>query len=272
MRLRPLLALSTLLGTGCMDWDRFSNRYGEDLSAAHVDAMLDLPDAAPPCDAEICDDFEAATLSSVWTLEQRGGMLALDTSRAHSGRQSVKFTVDNTSPGEAIDVTLGETSTFAVAPRSFYARAYVSGLNAPTDTYGFMTTSQDVPTYQGLAVQVSSTPALAIVDYANGADGYGTYYKESSPVVLLSATGWSCVEWEVIEGDPGNDNGATNVWVDDQPVSSLDKSSMLDTSPNGGPLGILKLGLGGLATKTTDGLSIWIDDVEVAKTRIHCAD
>ncbi len=228
-----------------------------------------------PCaGAAICDDFEAATIDSAWTPQMDSTPApALDTTKFHSGAQSVKFVGSS-------------QQSFLVAPvpaQAFRIRAYVNFENATTSQSGhswFIVAADNATS--GMASQIrlgqstqDGTPMLDLnvystqehTQFSNGAgDGCNGCWtnKPNSPFQFAADT-WYCVE--AFYNGPANE---FQVWVDEEEVVGLHVTPTTMALANGGTWSptyqYIKLGFG---ANTNPG-AVWYDDVIVSTSAIGC--
>ncbi len=232
--------------------------------------------SSDPCAAAaICDDFEASTIDSAWSVQMSSTPVpVLDTTKFHGGSQSVKFV------GSSQQAFL----VGAVPAQAFYIRAYMN-LENPTSTFSghawFIVGSDNAT--QGDASQIrlghstnhTGGPQVDLnvystmehTQFSSGAgDGCnGCWTTTPYPIFQFAADTWYCVE--AFFNGPSDE---FQVWVDENEIAGLHVTPTTMAMANGGDWSptyqFIKFGAG---ANTNTG-AVWYDDVVVSTTPIGC--
>lgn len=252
------LLLCALLLAGCFDLDRLR---------APADTGAPPPtDGAPPTDgggpsrcatlgAQLCDGFEGAMLDPRWTRIERNGNVSL-APVPYRGAQSLKVHGD-AAGGADVQVEISETETFP-ATQIFMRGFVLLPASTPMTPIRLMTAYQPDPPYTGVSLYVTPAPGGFAPRVYDGVTDT-TYDTAMSG----SPTGrWVCLEWELVEGNPGS----VRVWVDDTEYSDLALALDTSTAP---PFGVISFGL--LHPPGTPAQDLWMDEIAVNNARIGCA-
>jgi hypothetical protein len=249
------------------------------------------PDGA--CTGDIvCDDFESyppdAPPPYPWTVVAPNGSATIDTSKSHSGAQSVKITAPASSGSTSTMIRLTGSSRFPVAGNVVFGRMMFWLESAPTDSVHWTfidgqgaVTDGGYPAIYRYGGQMPLTDSNGnfvgsqfIANYEtpssyNGVGPGSDCYRNAAEVVPLGA--WACAEWEF---DGPNDT--MRFWLNGAPIDDLtvvgtgDGCVRNDASfPWTAPL-FRQIDLGWESYQPDDARTLWIDDVAVATTRIGC--
>jgi polysaccharide lyase-like protein len=233
-----------------------------DMAATPV-ADLATADMAPslcPTGVLLCDDFESGTISSTkWDngTAQSNATVAIDNTRAHSGRYSLHLHTNVVNGGSAT-ATIAETHTFTPSGATFWTRAfYYFPSNTSTLVANLFGATQNAAPNNDVALSIDHD-ALSIYNGFNS----GSYVVSTTPKLPLDQ--WVCIEWEVYTGTPNQ----LHAWVNGQPVPALDLTQPTNPSP---AIGIFTVGLGIYPPATSStALDVWVDDVIFDHAPIGC--
>jgi hypothetical protein len=269
---------------------------GSDAATATSDAGTDATTEAgsTACSALLCDDFESYAAGGppggAWTTTQNGGTVAIDTTRARSGKQSVKITAAASTGFRSVMIALQEQNLLPVAGNVIYGRMMFWLDSAPTESvhWTFIDGQGLVPgqTYHAvyryggqLPVDTDATfvgsELLANYDtpdsYSTPAVGPSTdcWLHSNSRVVPVGA--WTCAEW----GFDGPNN-TMHFWMN----GTADTDLTMDGTGQGcvnqpttytwlAP-SFSRVDLGWESYQADDARDFWIDDVAIGTQRIGC--
>jgi hypothetical protein len=250
------------------------------------------PDAGPQaaCSAKFCDDFDgySGTALGPWAVHtEKSGQVKLDTTHAHSGTQSLYFTVSPGTRGPNADdehVAFIETQTssiFPLAGDAMYGRMMVFIDQVPTDILPHWTTieldGKPVGTsalsnvsYR-LGVQSVYTPGGFLANYQNDPiePDCATFSRQTG----LAEKKWVCLEW--LYNSPSHQ---VQLWVDGASKAAVSVMGTSETCGVGnqtwyGPKmdtsAVLSLGIRAYQTVPFK-MSYWVDDVAIDTKRIGC--
>jgi len=228
-----------------------------------IDTNVPIVDGGPtPCTSQnaiLCDDFEEGAIDNTrWQqVEQISATVTVDSIHAHWGSWALHATTDavvqtgGANPGGYVDNE--RTQPF---PQDFFVRFFLyvpSPSVAPTESQVII----DAVDGSGVGMQLTSVVGnLGFTDWA------ATPQVNLRSATVLQPDTWHCIEWEVTQGQP---QGHMNVWVDETQVSDLDVPV---TTP---AFSVLKLGIGFYQPPVQPAYDVWIDDVRVDTSRIHCS-
>jgi hypothetical protein len=265
--------------------------------AAAPDAASDNEASSAPdgsCTGDIvCDDFESYTANGApgapWLVEAPQGSVTIDTSKAHSGAQSVKISAPASTGSTSTMIRLAGSSHLPVAGNVIFGRMMFWLDSAPTDSVHWtfidaQGTVVDGGSYSAIYRYGGQIPltdgngnfagSQFIANYEtpgsyNGIGPGSDCYRNASEVVPVGA--WACAEWEF---DGPNDT--MRFWLNGAPVDDLTVMGTGDgctrndndfpwTAPT-----FRQVDLGWESYQADDARTLWIDDVAVATSRIGC--
>lgn len=253
------------------------------------DAGPDTADATNPCaNSLFCDNFEeyaaGALPSPTWGASQSGGSLVVDTTRAHSGKQSVKMSAAASTGYRSILISLSKAGVVPIANNHLFGRMEFYLDSAPTTSVhwtfidGFGATAAG---YHALYRYGGQTPAAkgnTLMANYDTPDSYGTPPVGPSSDCWLHSTTvmptavWSCAEWE-FDGP----NNTMRFWLDGTPIADLtmagtgqgcvhQPATFSWLAPT-----FSRIDLGWESYQADAARTIWIDDVAIGLTRLGCA-
>ncbi|MDI1434709.1 hydrolase [Polyangium sorediatum] len=226
----------------------------------------------------LCDDFEAATAGQApdparWAVVSPNcmgaGTLAVDSTQAHSGKNSVLVTGKGT---YCDHIFLSHTAAFAELGDVFYGRFYVRMSAAQGDGHTTFMTMRDTNDNNKDLRMGGQSKILMWNRESDDATLPSLSPTGIGMSVPLTANQWRCIEFQV-DGAAG----AIRTWVDGTDVAGLVidgtptpdvDQQWLTQKPGWKPkLTDLKLGWESYAGQE---MNLWFDDVALAKTRIGC--
>lgn len=250
---------------------------------------------ADPCaKALFCDDFEAHTAGSPpsgkWTVGQNKGTVAVDTTRAFSGKNAVRLGTNAASGYKSAMMRYKDAAVLPTAANVIYGRMMFWLDSAPMTSvhWTFIQGQGKVPgqSYSALYRYGGQHPVMdngnfvgnqlmANYDtpdsYGNPPVGPGSDCWLHSDKVVVPVGKWSCVEWKF--------DGANNemqYWMDGAAVTSLtmvgqgqgcvnQNASFPWTAP-----AFERMDLGWESYQDDSERTIWIDDVVLSEQPIGC--
>lgn len=294
--LRFRAALLALAGSACSTSSPPAPTTRLDDGGASGDAARDDAPSGPngSCTGDIvCDDFESyaanARPTTPWVVVAPQGSATIDTSKAHSGSQSVKIVAPASSGSTSTMIRLTGSSGLPVAGNVIFGRMMFWLDSAPTssvhwtfiDAQGVFADAGGYSAAYRYGGQMPLTDANGnflgsqfIANYEtpssyNGLGPGSDCYRNASEVVPVGA--WACAEWE-FDG-PNNTmrfwlNGAL---LDDLTVVGTGDGCVQNdaTFPWTAPP-FRQIDLGWESYQPDDARTLWIDDVAVGATRIGC--
>ncbi len=246
-------------------------------------------DASTPCaNSLFCDDFEeyeaGGLPSPTWGASQSGGSLVVDTTRAHSGKQSVKVSAAASTGYRSILIALSKAGVVPIANNHLFGRMAFYLDSSPTTSVhwtfidGFGATSSS---YHALYRYGGQTPAAngnTLMANYDTPDSYGTPPVGPSSdcwlhsTTVVPTTVWSCAEWE-FDGP----NNTMRFWLDGAPIADLTMNGTGQGCVHQtGPFTWLaptfsRIDLGWESYQADAARTIWIDDVAIGAVRLGCA-
>ncbi len=253
--MRGALVVFGLLGAcGRVGFDLETTPTGD----AHLPPGEGSSDASgpTPCTGFICDNFENSALNPRWDIDTSAmGSGALDTTRAHSGTQSVHLYTDQITSGTMDTNALLHTTMGLPFTGRVYARAWVY-LKSPQPTTP-INQIIDFSTLGGLGISVGIRDGVFVSN-----DYTSIMFGESTTTVLLDQ--WFCLQLEI----PSGTSGATYVSLNGTVVADLTLSK---TSIQPAPQQVY-VGSEWYGNITTQPMTeVWIDDVIVSTGPTTCA-
>jgi hypothetical protein len=254
--MKRLVCLLALVLAGCFDLDRLRAPAGDD--GGMLGDLSGPVTRCPSLGAQLCDGFEGPVIDpGHWTRIEHGGSLAIDSTRAYRGLQSLAVTADAVTSGD-VQAEITESETFPSADIFMRAFVYLPD-TTPATAIRLMTPYQVAPPYDGVSLSARPTSGGFAPRVFDGVTGVTL-----DTMMASFPTGqWVCLELEVAQGNPGQ----VHVWVDDVEYGDLASTADTSTTP---PFGVLSFGLlhpaGGVAH------TLWIDEVAVDNKRISCSD
>jgi hypothetical protein len=283
-----VLAASGLVASACL--------ASTSAKTASVDAGADAtPDSGgQACTALVCDDFESYAAGGppggVWSTTQNGGSVTIDTTRARSGKQSVKITAAASTGFRSVMIALQGQSLLPVAGNVVYGRMMFWLDSAPQTSvhWTFIDGQGLVPgqTYHAVYRYGGQLPIDSDVTFVGSEllanydtpDSYDTpaigpssdcWLHSNARVVPVGA--WTCAEWS-FDG-PNNTmhfwmNGVadTDLTMDGTGQGCVNQPSTYAwLAPS-----FARIDLGWESYQADDARDFWIDDVAIGTRRIGC--
>jgi hypothetical protein len=239
-----------------------------DARADH-DASMAADAATDPCaqrpGLRFCDTFErlgseAGALPSPWQIQINGdatAIVALDSSKAHSGTHSVHVT----GTGFQTFFALHDTSILPAPNGRFFVRAFIRMEQPLTDGHNtfFVADLQATPG-GGNAARVGEQFDMLMMTVAGDAHAYlsnQNHFNDGLPGVQFTPGAWTCIE--TLFDAPHTE---IDVWVDGHEVPDMHPTNITQDTYD-----VLHFGFEKYAGPVTD---IWYDDIAVGTERIGC--
>lgn len=264
-------------------------------SAASTGASSSSGMPVDPCANTIfCDDFEAYAAGSPpagkWGNNQSTGSLAVNTGKAHSGKNAVKITGDATTDYRSATMFLADKSVLPVAGNHLFGRMMFFLESAPDTSvhWTFIAGSGPVTgqNYHAIYRYGGQQPIMKNGAFAGSQlmANYETPDSYQNPPVGPSSdcwlhsnmqavpTGaWACAEWE-FDGP----NNTMRFWLNGTELKDLQMSGMGQgcvnqpatfawTAPS-----FERIDLGWESYQMDDARTIWIDDVALGTKKLGC--
>lgn len=227
---------------------------------------------APRCatlGAQLCDDFEAATLDPQWTAS---GDVSLDTAQKARGNKSLHLHLVGQNWA-----TITETRTFPEKNNHFFGRLFFRATAIPT-------TNPSAAHWTLVAGSGNGTPEIReggiVGKWGTGTDnraagGTGDWTNadndpNGNPKPVPSNT-WACIEWEY-----DGANNETRFWWDGVEHPSMHTTSTIHGGNQGVPYILpeftnVKIGwMLYQAPVNPTTFDIWIDEIAIDSQRIGC--
>ena len=248
-----------------------------------------------PCATAIyCDNFDSyapgGDPGGKWVTSKNNGSISVDTTRAHSGASSVKFTADKSSGYRSVMLALKDKSLLPVAGNVVYGRMMFWLESAPEGTvhWTFLDGQGPVPNQPYSAVyryggqlpvtQNGTFVASQMMANYDSPSSYGNppmgpssdcWLHSDKKVIPVGA--WTCAEWR-FDGP----NNEMHFWMNGTEVPDL---TMKDTgqgcvhqpqtytweAPS-----FEQLDLGWESYQADEARTMWVDDVVISTTRVGC--
>jgi hypothetical protein len=258
------------------------------------DAAGPLSDGGGTCPGTfVCDDFESYSPGTAptapWTVAKNAGAISVDTTRAYSGKQSVKITAPTATGYESVMMRIDGAGMVPVPGNVIYGRMMFWLDSSPTTTVHFTLVDGSglvadagyhaVYRYGG-QVPVTGPDGgflgsqwMASYDTTDSYVGVGPssdcYLQSQGRVVPLAA--WTCIEWEF---DGPNDT--LRFWIGGQPAPDLTVAHTgagCVSQPSGYPWTsptFSQLDIGWESYQADGPRTMWIDDAAFGTARIGC--
>jgi hypothetical protein len=246
-------------------------------------------DATSPCVKSLfCDNFEEYAAgglpSPTWGANQSGGSLVVDTTRSHSGKQSVKVSAGPSTGYRSILISLSKAGVVPIANNHLFGTMAFYLDSSPTTSVhwtfidGFGATSAGYHAFYRYGGQTPAANGNTLMGNYDTPDSYGNppvgpssdCWLHSTTVVPTAV--WSCAEWE-FDGP----NNTMRFWLDGAAVADL---TMTGTGQGcvhqPGTFTWLaptfsRIDLGWESYQADAARTIWIDDVAIGAVRLGCA-
>ncbi|UQA59460.1 hypothetical protein [Polyangium aurulentum] len=240
---------------------------------------------ASVCDTALfCDDFEAFAAqgepSGAWAVSKNKGAAVVDTTRAHSGKQSVKITTDASSSYKS--VLMAYSDKLPVAANVVHGRMMMWLESAPTGTvhWTFIAGQGPVEGQNYTAIYryggqhpITNNGAFVgsklMANYETNGIGSDCWHHAKDEVVPVGK--WACVEWK-FDG-PKNE---MQFWLDGAEIQTLhvqgagqgcvhQPADFPWTAPS-----FEKMAIGWESYQADEARTMWIDDVVISEAPIGC--
>ncbi|KAH7329609.1 hypothetical protein B0I35DRAFT_48100 [Stachybotrys elegans] len=234
----------------------------------HYTALIAALAALPSALAQISDDFEGGWDQSKWTTYapdcNQGGSISLDTSTAHSGRNSMRV---NGAGGYCGHIFFG---TSAVPSGDIYVRAWIKASKAFTASHVTFITMPDstLGTNKHLRIGGQSN----ILMYNRESDD--ATLPDLSPQGIAASSPLPAGDFQCFEYHLGTD-GTIETWLNGNAISGL-RAGPSANNPYGSQWerGSYKQRISavyfGWESYGGDTNTFWYDDVAVGSTRVGC--
>jgi hypothetical protein len=255
-------------------------------SATTETSVVDAPPmetAVDPCVGRlVCDDFEKSVgkPGAPFNLSTNKGSIAIDTTRAFSGKQSVKITVDATTSSDTYRrafLTLKGAPLLPIANNTVYGRFMIWTDRIPDKSVHWTFAHGDGPVGSGLT---------ATYNYGGMGGLMANYYKNSTPnptdcwqtkTQTFPTSKWTCVAFQ-LDGK----NSEMRFWLDGTEIPELHVVGMSKTdatctvkgvdgkwyAPN--PFQNISVGWESYQHDVAGAHTAWIDDVILDDAPIAC--
>jgi hypothetical protein len=243
--------------------------------------------------ATFCDDFEAAAAGQApaapWTVSQTNATVAVDTTRAFRGTQSVKATTLPTVGGMPTYkrglIGLAAAPVIPLPEQRVYGRMMFYLESSPTadvhwtfvDGTGLVAGQDYTSTYRygGQHPVAGGSQLMANYDttdyYATPSRGPQTDCYQHANAVVVPVGKWSCAEW-FFDGQANQ----MRFWLDGTELTEL-HIDQTGTGCGGQPANYVwqapvfsRIDVGWESYQADDARSIWIDDVVISQTQVGC--
>jgi hypothetical protein len=244
-------ALAALAVVGC---GRLGFSPGDQPDGAVADS-----DAA--CTRQLCDDFESPALAPIWdTTNAAAGSVTIDTSVAHTGASSVRFSIASLpAPNTGMRSFIAEYTTLALGSPTVYVRAFVrlSGLPAAGNNVEMMMATETVTGNENSVFLMDDQIAL-----------YNQWSDSTSSNGMAAPTNtWFCVLWRVTR--------ATTMTGSMEIRGDIPPRTMVNIQTEGPQLTSMIFGLtlfAMLQPTPQPAFDMWLDDLLIDDAPLACSD
>lgn len=249
-----------------------------------LDATSDARDAAiDPClGRKVCDDFESAMgkPNAPFKVLTNKGTVTVDTTKAHSGKQSIKVAIDATTPQDTYRRAMIAVQGAPLIPLvndSVYGRFYITTDRIPDKTVHWTIAHGDGP--------IMGTMLSGTYNYGGMGNLMANYYKSSNPATdcwQTKAQDFPTQKWTCVAFQFDGKNSEMRFWLDGVEVPELhvigtQKTAM--TCTNGMVDGkwyapqfqTINVGWESYQNDVMGAHTAWIDDVILDDNPIPCA-
>ncbi|KAF3064630.1 hypothetical protein GL218_02475 [Daldinia childiae] len=218
--------------------------------------------------AQVSDDFEGGLDAASWPTYandcNQGGKVTLDSSTAHSGKNSVR--VDGAG-GYCGHIFFGTTK---VPSGDVYVRTYLKASKALTDSHVSFITMPD--SSQGDKKHLRIGGQSKILMYNRESDD--ATLPDLSPQGIAASTALPTGDWQCFEYHVGTD-GTIETWLNGKAIDGLTvKSGSNNANAGQWQRGTAKPKITGVyfgwESYGGDTNTFWYDDVAVSSTRVGC--
>jgi len=224
---------------------------------------------SPVAFAQISDGFESGWDQTKWPIYapdcNQGGTVSLDSTTAHSGKNSMKVT--GGSSGYCGHIFFGTT---AIPSGDVYVRTWLKTANAFGSDHVTFITNTDA-SQSGKHLRVSGQ--MGIVEYNRESDD--ATLPDLSPQGVASSVGFTANTWTCLEYHIGTD-GTIETWVNDKSISGLNYGPKI-TNPysQAWSRSTLKPKITGtyFGWEAYGGQqnTFWYDDIVISGSRVGCS-
>jgi hypothetical protein len=249
--LRIALAAFALVGCG-----RLGFSPGE-LDGAVGDGTSD----GDACTRQLCDGFESPTLAPIWdTTGAAPGSVTIDTSVAHTGASSVRFSIASLpAPNTGQRSYITEYTTLALGSPTVHVRAFVrlSALPAAGNNAEMMIATEHVSDNENSIFLMAASTTL-----------YNQWSDSSSSNGTPAPTNtWFCVLWRVTR--------ATTMTGSMEMGGDIPPRTMMNIQTEGPTLTSLTFGLtlfAMLQPTPQPAFDMWLDDLLIDDAPLTCSE
>jgi len=242
-----------------------------------------------PClDVLFCDDFEddapgQAPLAP-WVASTNGATVAVDTTRAFSGANSVHVFSDTAAAYRRGYFALQGQPVFPAASTAMYGRIMVWLESVPITPPNMPLVHWTMIQGEGLARQGDHNALYRYGGQQQAGAGFMANYETTDPTntdcyqhsqTRIPVGTWTCLEWHFVQATNEmqlwlNGTEVTDVHIVDRGAGCLgnDLQGVWEAPPQ---FQSIYLGWERYQTPTNDG-NLWIDDVAISTTRIGCPE
>ncbi|RDL35958.1 Uncharacterized protein BP5553_06570 [Venustampulla echinocandica] len=218
--------------------------------------------------AQVSDDFEAGWDQAAWPTYaadcNQGGKVTLDSSTAHSGKNSIR--VDGAG-GYCGHMFFGTTK---VPSGDVYVRAYVKASKALTDSHVSFITMPD--SAQGSNKHLRIGGQSKILMYNRESDD--ATLPDLSPQGIATSTALPTGSWQCFEYHLGTD-GTVETWLNGNVIAGLtSKAGVPNSNAAQWQRSSIKPKVTGVyfgwESYGGDANTFWYDDISISSTRVGC--
>jgi hypothetical protein len=228
-----------------------------DTAAEDSAAPADGPGPSSGCTAKFCDDFEGAALGADWkTHFEATGMAAVDSTKAFSGAQSVRFTHKGAPAAMFLEL---RQPVLPMAGNVVYGRLMYYLTKSPTGQYShfeIVRGTGPLPGGETAQLNTGAENGKVVINYE---PGDCTKYSK----VPFPEKKWTCYQFRF----DGTKNDV-HEWVDGMSADDV------PVAPAGtcwkAPMAVDTLHIGWESYHTNTPIELWIDDVAVSDQPIPC--
>jgi len=226
--------------------------------------------AAPLAAAQASNDFESGWDQTAWPVYandcNQGGTVALDSTTAHSGKNSMKVT----SPGGYCGhIFFGTTK---IPSGDVYVRTYLKAQNALTSNHVTFITHTDAAQASGKHLRIGGQSQILM--YNRETDD--ATLPDLSPQGIATSKALPAGSWQCFEYHLGTD-GTIETWLNNVTIPGLDVGPKYASNQNAqgwtrGSKYVPKVtgAYFGWESYGGDANTFWYDDIVVASKRVGC--
>lgn len=224
------------------------------------DGTTDAPAYVCPARFALCDPFETAALDPAW---EAFGVVTHDTSTAHRGTGSLRFSMAATQPGTLNGIYLLHRSSLISAAAQLWVRGWYrmspSGIPLSTNALEILSVGQSGGLGEYVFLRAANTQLYSQFDMSSAGN--------NTPVPIDT---WFCLVWHLTFSTTGT--GTMSLTSDVLPPVTITSADTQGSPP------VDYLAIGPYFSSTNADVmqppfDLWVDDVIVDATQaITCAD